>query len=95
MLQVPWKESGGLPSIRPSPGISWLSRLITGFLPVAGMNCALIVFLWVLELGCPPMAGANCLGVYCLSLCLLVLVILFCVLGLGLMTLLDKLNVPH
>jgi len=34
-------------------------------------------------------AGANCLCVDCLSLCLLVLVISFCVLELGLMTFLD------
>ena len=36
-----------------------------------------------------PVAGANCLCVDCLSLCLLVLVISFCVLELGLMTFLD------
>ena len=88
MHQVAWRELVELPSIRSGPGISRPSHMITGFCPWQGQTVCL-------GLGRLPMAEVGCLYVDFLSLYLLVLVISLSVLGLGLMTLLDRLNLPH
>ena len=71
--------------------LKWLTKSCYNLVSVLmeGTNFVLIVFLCILGLRLSmPVAGAT-VCVDCLSLCLLVLVISFCVLGLGLMTFLD------